>query len=77
MPKCCFVTGKKVLFGNNVSNSNRRTRKRFESNLHYHKFWIQNESRFVKVLLSTKGLRIINKVGIEKVLLKIKNGFKF
>ena len=72
-----MVTGKRVLFGNNVSHSNIKSRRRFSANLHKHRFWVVNEKRFVKLLISMKGLRIINKCGIDKVLIQIrKKGVK-
>jgi large subunit ribosomal protein L28 len=54
--------------GNNVSHAKNRTRRRFEPNLHTHRFWIESEKRFVKLRVSTKGMRIIDKNGIEQVL---------
>ncbi|TNE79089.1 MAG: 50S ribosomal protein L28, partial [Gammaproteobacteria bacterium] len=49
-----------------------RTRRRFEPNLHSHRFWVESEKRFVKLRLSSKGMRIIDKVGIEQVLADIR-----
>jgi large subunit ribosomal protein L28 len=54
--------------GNNVSHAKNRTRRRFEPNLHTHRFWVESEKRFVKLRVSTKGMRIIDKNGIENVL---------
>jgi|TARA_B110001450_G_scaffold163854_1_gene152757 large subunit ribosomal protein L28 len=54
--------------GNNVSHAKNRTRRRFEPNLHTHRFWVESEKRFIKIRLSTKGLRIIDKNGIDQVL---------
>lgn len=54
--------------GNNVSHANNKTRRRFLPNLHVRKFWIQDEKRWVRLRVSSKGLRIIDKQGIEKVL---------
>jgi large subunit ribosomal protein L28 len=53
--------------GNNVSHANNKTRRRFLPNLHTQRFWLENERRFVKLRVSSKGLRIIDKLGIEKV----------
>jgi len=72
MSKTCSITGKKVLFGNNVSHSNRKTRRKFSSNLHSYKFWNEEKNCFIKLVLSAKGLRIINKIGIEEALKRIK-----
>jgi len=54
--------------GNNVSHSQRKTRRRFVPNLHSHRFWVESEKRFVKLRVSSKGMRIIDKKGIEAVL---------
>ena len=54
--------------GNNVSHANNRTRRRFSPNLHYHRFWVESENRFVRLRVSAKGMRIIDKKGIDKVL---------
>ncbi len=56
------------MFGNNVSHSNRKTKRRFLPNLHWHRFWVSSKKRFVKLLVSNKGLRIIDKFGIEYVI---------
>jgi large subunit ribosomal protein L28 len=53
--------------GNNVSHANNKTRRRFLPNLHTQRFWLEQERRFVKLRVSTKGLRIIDKIGIDKV----------
>ena len=68
MSKVCQVTGKRPVTGNNVSHSQRKTRRRFLPNLHTHRFWVESESRFVKLRVSSKGMRIIDKKGIEAVL---------
>lgn len=68
MSRVCQVTGKKPMTGNNVSHAQNKTRRRFEPNLHTHRFWVEAEKRFVKLRVSSKGLRIIDKQGIEKVL---------
>jgi len=68
MSKVCQVTGKCPQSGNNVSHANNRTRRRFLPNLQYKRFWVQSEKRFVRLRLSHKGLRIIDKHGIDKVL---------
>jgi|TARA_B110000305_G_C18755288_1_gene322827 large subunit ribosomal protein L28 len=68
-----MVTGKKPVAGNNVSHANNRTKRRFSPNIHTHKFWVESEKRFVKLRLSTKGMRIIDKNGIDAVLTNIRN----
>ena len=72
MSKVCQVTGKRPMTGNNVSHAKNRTRRRFEPNLHTHRFWVEAEKRFVKLRVSTKGMRIIDKKGIEQVLTEIR-----
>ena len=59
MSRVCQVTGKRPMAGNNVSHAKNRTRRRFEPNLHTHRFWVEAEKRFVKLRVSTKGMRII------------------
>ncbi len=68
MSRVCQVTGKRPLVGNNVSHANNKTRRRFLPNLHNHRFWVESENRFVRLRVSSKGMRIIDKHGIEKVL---------
>ncbi len=68
MARVCQVTGKRPATGNNVSHSQRKTRRRFLPNLHTHRFWVASENRWVKLRVSTKGMRIIDKLGIEAVL---------
>jgi len=77
MSRVCQVTGKKPVSGNNVSHANNRTRRRFLPNLHIHKFWVESENRWVKLRLSTKGMRIIDKNGIDAVIADMrKRGIK-
>ena len=73
MSRVCQVTGKKPMSGNNVSHALNRTRRRFVPNLHSHRFWVESEKRFVKPRVSSKGLRTIDKHGIEKVLADIRS----
>jgi large subunit ribosomal protein L28 len=73
MSQVCQVTGKRPMAGNNVSHANNKTRRRFNINLQEHRFWLESEKRFVKLRVSTQGMRIIDKLGLEKVLENIKN----
>ena len=68
MSRVCQVTGKKPITGNNVSHSKIKSKRRFLPNLHSHRFWVESENRWVKLRISTKGLRIIDKKGIDVVL---------
>ena len=78
MSRVCQVTGKKPVSGNNVSHANNRTRRRFLPNLQSHKFWVESENRWVKLRVSTKGMRIIDKNGIDTVIAEMrKRGEKF
>jgi large subunit ribosomal protein L28 len=72
MSKVCQVTGKRPLSGNNVSHAHNKTRRRFLPNLHTHRFWLESEKRWVKLRVSSKGMRIIDKQGIESVLADIR-----
>lgn len=67
MSRVCQVTGKRPQSGNNVSHANNRTRRRFLPNLQYKRFWLESEKRYVRLRVSHKGIRIIDKRGIEKV----------
>ena len=68
MSRVCQVTGKRPMSGNNVSHANNKTRRRFLPNLHTHRFWVEGENRWVTLRLSSKGMRIIDKKGIDSVL---------
>jgi large subunit ribosomal protein L28 len=68
MSKVCQVTGKKPMVGHNVSHANNKTKRRFLPNLHTHRFWVDSEKRWVKLRLSNKGMRTIDKLGIDTVL---------
>ncbi|MEJ6514931.1 MAG: 50S ribosomal protein L28 [Pseudomonadales bacterium] len=73
MARVCQVTGKRPVTGNNVSHANNKTRRRFVPNIHDHKFWLESESRFVKLRVSAKGMRIIDKKGLEEVITDIRS----
>lgn len=68
MAKICDVTGKKPMQGHNVSHANNKTKRRFEVNLQSKRFWVASQERFVRLRVSAKGMRIIDKLGIEQVL---------
>ena len=72
MSRVCQVTGKRPMTGNNVSHAKNRTRRRFLPNLHNHRFWVESEKRFVSLRVSPKGMRIIDKRGIETVLSELR-----
>ena len=72
MSKVCQVTGKRPVTGNNVSHANNKTKRRFLPNLQYRRFWLETENRWVRLRVSSAGLRRIDKLGIEAVLAEIK-----
>ena len=67
MARVCQVTGKGPMVGNKVSHANNRTKRRFLPNLQYRRFWLEGENRWVRLRISSAALRLIDKVGIEKV----------
>ena len=73
MSRVCMVTGKRPVTGNNVSHSQRKTRRRFLPNLHWHRFWVESENKFVRLRVSSKGMRIIDKNGIDTVLADVRS----
>ena len=72
MSKVCQVTGKRPVSGNNVSHAHNKTKRRFNPNLHSHRFWVESENCWVRLRVSAKGMRIIDKKGIDKVLVDIR-----
>ena len=72
MAKVCQVTGKGPMVGNNVSHANNRTKRRFLPNLQYRRFFVESENRWLRLRVSSAGLRIIDKKGIDAVLLDLR-----
>ena len=72
MARVCQVTGKKPMVGNTVSHANNKNKRRFLPNLTYHRFWVESENRFVILRVSAKGMRIIDKKGIDAILAEIR-----
>jgi large subunit ribosomal protein L28 len=68
MSQICRITGKRPLKGHTVSHANNKTKCKFNINLHYHRFWVDSQKKFVRLRVTTKGMRIIDKLGIEAVL---------
>ncbi len=78
MAKVCQLTGKRPMVGNKVSHANNKTKRRFLPNLQFHRFWVPSENRYVKLRVSCKAMRTIDKNGIEVVLAEmLANGVKF
>ncbi|WMY95396.1 MAG: 50S ribosomal protein L28 [Arsenophonus sp.] len=73
MSRICQVTGKRPMSGNNRSHAMNATKRRFLPNLHFHRFWLESEKRFIKLRVSAKGMRIIDKKGIENSLKQYNN----
>ncbi|KAF1029349.1 MAG: 50S ribosomal protein L28 [Pseudomonas sp.] len=76
MSRVCQVTGKGPVTGNNISHANNKTRRRFLPNLQHHRFWVESEKRFVRLRVSAKGMRIIDKRGIDAVLVELRRDGK-
>ena len=77
MSRVCMITGKRPVAGNNVSRAHNKTRRRFLPNLHWHRFWVESENKFVRLRVSSKGMRIVDKKGIDSVLVDVRaNGTK-
>jgi len=68
MSRVCQVTGKRPVTGNNVSHANNKTKRRFLPNLQHHRFWVESENRWVRLRISAKAMRTIDKNGIDAVL---------
>lgn len=72
MSRVCQVTGKRPMTGNKVSHANNKTKRRFLPNIQNHKFWVEEENRFVRLKLTPKAMRMIDKLGISAVLRKLR-----
>ena len=73
MSRICQITGKKPMSGNNVSHAHNKTRRRFLPNLHTHRFWVESRKCWIRLRVSSKGLRLIDKKGIDAVLADLEN----
>ncbi len=72
MSRVCQVTGKRPIVGNHRSHANNATKRRFLPNLHKHRFWVEGEKRFITLRVSAKGLRIIDKKGVDAVVAQLR-----
>ena len=70
MSKICQITGKKAMVGNNVSHSNRKTKRKFDVNLFSKKFYWVEQDEWISLTISANGLRVINKVGLDAAIQK-------
>ncbi|MCE2773576.1 MAG: 50S ribosomal protein L28 [Bacteroidetes bacterium] len=76
MSRVCQITGKRTIVGNNVSHSNRKTKRTFQPNLQKKRFYLEDEKRWITLKVSTSGMRTINKIGIKEALKRaIEGGF--
>lgn len=77
MSRVCQVTGKGPISGFTISHAHNKTKRRFLPNIHAHRFWVASQNRYVKLRVSSHGMRIIDKLGIEAVLASLQaNGCK-
>jgi large subunit ribosomal protein L28 len=72
MARVCQVTGKGPMVGNNVSHANNKTKRRFMPNLQYRRFWVESENRWVRLRIASAGLRLIDKKGIDAILVDLR-----
>ncbi|MFG1969084.1 50S ribosomal protein L28 [Nonomuraea fuscirosea] len=70
--KNCQLTGVKLVFGNNVSHSHRRTRRRWNPNIQQRRYWLPSEDRFVRLTLSARAIRTVDKIGVEAAIARIR-----
>ena len=73
MSRVCMITGKRPVAGNNVSHAHNKTRRRFLPNLHWHRFWVESENKFVRLRVSSKDMRIVDKKGMDSVLVDVRS----
>lgn len=71
MSRVCQVTGRRPMTGNKVSHANNKTRRRFLPNIQTHRYWVESEGRFITLKLSARGMRTVDKLGIDAVLKKL------
>ncbi|MGQ0842612.1 MAG: 50S ribosomal protein L28 [Sporichthyaceae bacterium] len=77
MSNVCMLTGAKPGFGHNISHSHRRTKRRFDVNIQHKRFFLPSENRMVRLTLSARGLKTVDKIGIEAAVRRIRaNGGK-
>ena len=72
MSKVCQVTGKRPMSGNNVSHANNKTKRRFEPNLQYKRFWLASEKRWVRLRVTARGIKTIDKKGVDVIVAEIR-----
>lgn len=73
MSQRCALTGREPGFGRNVSHSNRRTPRRFDPNIQTKRYWFATENRFVRLKLSTKGIKTVDRIGVDAAVSRIRS----
>ena len=68
----CQLTGRKPGFGNSISHSHRRTKRRFDPNIQAKRYWLPSEGRYVRLTLSARGIKTVDRIGIEKAIARIR-----
>ncbi|TXC99808.1 50S ribosomal protein L28 [Streptomyces sp. ISID311] len=69
----CQLTGRQPGFGNNISHSHRRTKRRFDPNIQRKRYWLPSENRYIRLTLSTKGIKTVDAIGVEAAVARIRN----
>ncbi len=72
MSKVCMVTGRGTARGNHVAHCNKKMKRTFQTNVHWKRFWLAGENRWISLKVSTRGMRTIDKKGIEAVLAEMR-----
>lgn len=72
MARACMITGKSTARGNHVAHCNKKVKREFKCNVHWKRFWVESENRFIRLRVSSKGMRIIDKLGLDVVLAKLR-----
>lgn len=68
----CRLTGVKPVFGNTVSHSHRRTRRRWDPNIQSRRYWLPSENRYVRLTLSTRAIKTVDKIGVEAAVARVR-----
>ncbi|MCO1655159.1 50S ribosomal protein L28 [Pseudonocardia humida] len=72
MSRRCQLTGREPGFGRNVSHSHKRTSRRWDPNIQVRRYWLASESRFVRLRLSVRGMRTVDKIGVEVAVARLR-----
>ncbi|HZZ47035.1 MAG TPA: 50S ribosomal protein L28 [Pseudonocardia sp.] len=72
MSRRCQLTGRAPGFGNSVSHSHRRTARRWDPNIQTRRYWLPSEGRYVRLRLSAKGIKTVDRIGVEAALARLR-----